>query len=140
MGRQIGLLILLILATPHSLYPQQSSELAKEHYQRGDTYFQEGRYQEAHGEFLKALELLGKKEVLLVTDAAEGKECGSGKPKTNKELANELYEEANTCLLSGRFQEAEAKFRKALELLSKKDEATVVTPPHKLPDAKPHEQ
>jgi tetratricopeptide (TPR) repeat protein len=142
MGRQIGLLILLILATPHSLYSQQSSELAKEHYQRGDTYLQEGRYKEAQEEFQKALDLLGKKEsfsVMALAEKGAQVQALSGS-QDNKGLSREHYQKGNAYLLEGKYREAQEEFRKALELLGKKDEIPAVSPPHKLLDVKPHEQ
>jgi polysaccharide export outer membrane protein len=63
MGRQIRLLILslLVLTTPAFVYCQDNKELARQHYQKGNAYFEVGRYKEAQEEFQKALELLGRK-------------------------------------------------------------------------------
>jgi polysaccharide export outer membrane protein len=64
MVRQTRLLILFlsILITPGFVYCQDNKELARQHYQKGNTYYEVGRYKEAQEEFQKALDLLGQKE------------------------------------------------------------------------------
>lgn len=49
---------------------QQANQAAKEHYRKGELYFQQGNYELAQEEFQKALELLGQKEkASVVADA-----------------------------------------------------------------------
>lgn len=55
------ILSLLVLTTPAFVYCQDNKELARQHYQKGNAYFEVGRYKEAQEEFQKALELLGRK-------------------------------------------------------------------------------
>ena len=55
------ILSLLVLTTPAFVYCQDNKELARQHYQKGNAYFEAGRYKEAQEEFQKALELLGRK-------------------------------------------------------------------------------
>jgi polysaccharide export outer membrane protein len=52
----------LILAVPVFTYCQDNKELARQHYQKGNAYFEAGRYKEAQEEFQNALDLLAQRE------------------------------------------------------------------------------
>jgi len=67
------ILPLFILSCPCFIYCQDNRETAKEHYKKGDIYYQQEKYKEAEEEFQKALELLGHKDTSSVIKMPEEK-------------------------------------------------------------------
>ena len=54
--------LLFVLCLKDFVYGQDIEEKVRQHYQRGNIYYQQGKYKEAQEEFQKALQLLGEIE------------------------------------------------------------------------------
>jgi len=67
------ILLFFILSIASPVYAQDKREKAAEYYQQGNLYYKQGKYKEAQAEFQKALDVLTKKEEIVVSPPKEEK-------------------------------------------------------------------